>query len=99
MPGRLFHVNSLAVLLATVPGKQTVPRAETWAVAKLAEQADQNALKRNGVDASYVVNGFAAPAAKRQREAGANGDVWKAAAAALDDQEGCQMHKVPAHVP
>ena len=58
-----------------VPGVQTVPRAELWALYQLLKRQDPNVHIQYYIDASYVVR-----AAKSTQTAaytnGTNGDLW-----------------------
>ena len=69
-------VQSVGLIFASVPGRQTVPRAETWA-GSVTLAASPPTVRRWWVDAAYTVGG-ARPAARRSRTEGANGDVWVA---------------------
>ena len=69
-------VQSVGLIFASVPGRQTVSRAETWA-GSVTLAASPPTVRRWWVDAAYTVGG-ARPAARRSRTEGANGDVWVA---------------------
>ena len=74
------HVSDVGLLFSQVPGRQTVPRAETWAGAQAIKEARQK-VSLWWCDASYTVSG-ALQSSRPSRCAGANGDVW----CALDAQ-------------
>ena len=58
---------------AAVPGRQTVPRAELWAVIVFLSRIPRSLNMKLCIDASYVVNGLAKI---KNRMAGDNGDMW-----------------------
>jgi len=55
-----FRLNNLALVMSTIPGKQSVPRAETFGVS-YALRLSKGSAQHIGVDASYTVNGCNAP--------------------------------------
>jgi ribonuclease HI len=63
-----------ALLFSRVPGRQTVPRAELWALFKLLERMSHGVSYRVYIDAQYVLNGLA-NRGKHYSE-GSNGDIW-----------------------
>ena len=67
-----WHFRSFGLLCCRVPGRQTVPRAETWAGAK-ALAAFGPSLLHWLCDASYTVQGAQH---SDTRLSGRNGDVW-----------------------
>ena len=75
-------VRSVGLLFASVPGRQTVPRSETWAGALAVAQAPL-AVRKWMCNASYVVN-VCRPGATTARTSGANGDVWSELLRSLD---------------
>ena len=71
-----WRFKDVSFLFAGVPGRQTVPRAETTAALRVLQQEwQQDGAKRLVVDASYVEKGFPEEA-RHQRCQGANGDLW-----------------------
>jgi hypothetical protein len=85
-PGR-FRV--LEVAASTVPGRQTVPRAETFGVMLAARMANGRAAV-NHSDASYVVNNFCKPSVLD----GTNGDVWVSVRRELKSTDAGNMFEV-----
>ena len=72
-------IQDIAFAGMRIPGKQTVPRAETWAVGKILEHLDEGNdtnSKTVNSDASYTVKGFASENKEHMRR-GTNGDIWK----------------------
>ncbi len=83
-------------LVAEVPGRQTVPRAELWAAALLLERAPVEGPFELTLDAAYVVKGL-------DRRAGAlrgmNGDLWSILVSLADRRSGpTDISKVRSHV-
>ena len=66
-------VKSIGLVFAQVPGKQSVPRAETFAGFRALHRAAEHPIAEWWSDASYVVQGARAFS---QRKNGANGDIW-----------------------
>ena len=50
--------NEVAFLFSSVPGPQTVPRAELWALYQILSRMFCNTLYTIYIDAQYVVNGM-----------------------------------------
>jgi hypothetical protein len=85
----------LELLASTVPGRQTVPRAETFSEV-LAIRIANGRPATSHSDASYVVNNFHKPAVR----GGLNGDVWGMVHAELlnvSAGEDFNVQKVKAH--
>ncbi len=70
-----IYVENVGLLIAPVPGKPTVPRAELWAAILAARSAPQGGSVALQIDAAYVVKGMA-PNRQASLCAGANGDLW-----------------------
>ena len=93
------RVLKVAVGIAEVPEKQTVPRAELWAAAKAwNEIADSLAKWRLRPDANYVHRPLSGESDREHLRKGANGDLW----AELDKAErksnnAVESKKVKAH--
>ena len=51
------HFYDIQCLGGQVPGEQTVPRPETWAVIVMLTRLNSNAVARLGIDAAYVTQG------------------------------------------
>ena len=97
-------------LVSDVPGKQTVPRAETWALLCLLRLRPPELGFVLWVDAQYVLNGFASwqTYAQANYAQGANGDVWnlvfelldtRAALSSVDTvKSSVSLRKVKSHV-
>ncbi len=83
-------------LVAEVPGKQTVPRAELWGAALLINAAPSSGPFEVTLDAAYVVDGLA-KCGDRLRSA--NGDLWTILAKIIEGRDGdtC-ITKVKSHV-
>ncbi len=83
-------------LVAEVPGRQTVPRAELWGAALLANAAPADGPFEITLDAAYVTNGLSR---RGDRFRGANGDLWTILARIIDDRAGeTSISKVKSHV-
>ncbi len=83
-------------MVAEVPGRQTVPRAELWGAALLANAAPSSGPFEITLDAAYVVNGLSR---RGERFRGANGDLWTILARIIDDRAGeTSISKVKSHV-
>ena len=89
-----LQVKELAVLMAQTPGRQTVPRAEVWALAKTREAAGPGVVKEAPVDADYVTEGLAAEETRQERIASTNGDVWKQLLSAMERRPDISIAKV-----
>ena len=61
-----------------LPGKQTVPRAETWAVLQVLKVMKGEKDMKIITDAMYVIKGFKNQNRKAYSE-GRNGDIWREA--------------------
>jgi bacterioferritin-associated ferredoxin len=89
-------ISEWAAICCEVPGRQTVPRAETWALAVAAANAPRGQNLNIGVDASYVINGCKN---NDRLMKGRNGDLWHALAGAVSEREGpLTVRKVAAHL-
>jgi hypothetical protein len=79
---------TLCGLASDVPGRQTVPRAETWAFLCLLRVRPHPLSIELWVDASYVLNGYLAWATPHQDgyACGANGDIWSQVYEDLDSR-------------
>ncbi len=83
-------------LVAEVPGKQTVPRAELWGASLLLSLAPRDGPFEITLDAAYVVNGLGR---RIDRFRGANGDLWAILARMIDARGGAtEISKVKSHV-
>ena len=90
------HLSHIGLLFASVPGRQTVPRAETWAGTQTLIAADRDVGKWWS-DAIYTVRGAQA-SARRSRSSGANGDIWVSLYTQLDGARRLEgPSKVKAH--
>ena len=94
------HATGIGMRGWSVPGKQTVPRAEVFGLIKAQEAKAQEAptVVKIGIDASYVTNALApgpkGELARVARRAGANGDLW---AQVGEGPTGAEVAKVKAH--
>ena len=73
-----IHLRNIGILILAVPGKQTVPRAETWA-AHRATQHTHDVPRTIVSDASYVVNGInkvLSQVSAKSLLTGTNADIW-----------------------
>ena len=72
-----FSVRDSAVQLLAVPGRQTVPRAETWAAicANGSTKNSQHRMRHIWSDSQYTVNGANKDSLEDLRK-GVNGDLW-----------------------
>ena len=79
------------MLAVAVPGAQTVPRAEAFAVSAASAAAAPAIIKNSSIDATYAIRGVnvVSPASRPDRDisntrakflAGKNGDVWQTCA-------------------
>ena len=64
---------TLSVLFSRIPGRQTVPRSELWAMCQLLLRMDAGKQYTIDIDAQFVLNGLSANT-QHYRE-GANGDL------------------------
>ena len=92
------NISKVSVLTSKVPGKQTVPRAEAWAVRQVLERWHGRKPLKIITDALYVVKGFL----KHNKAAymkGANSDIWTDI---FERMEGMRIkptvHKVKSHL-
>jgi hypothetical protein len=67
---------TIASLEMQVPGRQTIPRAETWAVICLADKMEKDSTKEVFIDNASVVEGLLQLGEKKWTN-GTNGDLWK----------------------
>ena len=94
-----LRVSSAALLLSSVPGAQTVPRAELHAEI-LCRLKGSSAIDEHGTDALYVMKGVSATS-QEQREPwleGTNCDLWQEEYRLCDDQRPRSFRKVKAHL-
>ena len=86
----------VAILMAALPGKQTVPRAELWAATMAVDSAQDSSHHELIIqsDSSYVVRG-AESASRFRMEQGGNGDLWEEFH--KQKQQRCLIAKVKAH--
>ena len=71
----MSHARTMAAcILSRVPGKQTVPRSELWALLLVLQRMRTGGQYTVFIDASYVTNGLAAKTVNYSR--GSNGDIW-----------------------
>ena len=66
----------ISVITTKVPGRQTVPRAEAWAVRQVLWRWHGNKPLKIITDALYVVKGFL-PYNRAAYMKGTNADIWK----------------------
>lgn len=66
--------NEVALLFAKVPGNQTVPRVELWALLQTITRMTNSTECTVYVDASYVLTGL--PSRTKRYSQGANGYLW-----------------------
>ena len=90
------HLVSFGLILADVPGKQSVPRAETWA-GSVALRACPSNVTKWWCDASYTTSGTSTADAVDARTKSANGDVWCALRQAMQCKGLEAATKVKAH--
>ena len=64
----------VALLFSKVPGNQTVPRAELWALYQLLIRMKNNIKYFVYIDALYVLNGLTSRT--KHYSQGTNGDLW-----------------------
>ena len=89
-----------AWLASKVPGRQTVPRAEIWAVLMVILEWDGSHDLQIITDASYTIQGMDA-LARRKNGRGPNRDIWRLIYAALDAKQGSvelTVTKVKSHI-
>ncbi len=83
-------------LVAEVPGRQTVPRAELWGASLLLERAPLSGPFEITMDAAYVVNGLERRSSTLR---GMNGDLWSILCCLADRRDGpTVVSKVKSHV-
>ncbi len=91
-------VAEVALRGAGVPGRQTVPRAETWAACIAEESIPVRRSIVLAADASYVVNGLKDSTSKDKLRKGKNGDLWNRLLSRLGSSNGLLVPiKVRAH--
>lgn len=64
----------VAILFSQVPGPQTVPRAELWALYHVLARMEYQTMYTVYIDAQYVVNGMISKSSHYAQ--GLNGDLW-----------------------
>ena len=65
--GKRIHVVSVSLVLADVPGKQSVPRAELWAATRVLQAVDApDVVEEILTGAEYVVKGAKKRGNKRE---------------------------------
>ena len=77
----------MSVTERKVPGRQSVPRAETLGFLTLLQLRPRHLTRVLWVDASYVIKGFHGHSTSKRHafEQGANGDLWCEIYTILDD--------------
>ena len=70
------ETNKTASIQMPVPGRQTIPRAELWAIVCLANEMDEDADCKTYIDSSYVVAGLSRTELKNELRKWRNGDLW-----------------------
>ena len=81
-----------------VPGKQTVPRAETWAVLQVLKLIEGKKEIKIITDAMYVIKDFKDQNRKTYQE-GRNGDIWREVYEQFDRLDvKPTIHKVKSHM-
>ena len=88
------HLDHIGLVFSQTPGKQSVPRAETFAGVQALSAAEPGFVRAWWSDASYTVKGAEQ---LHRRQAGSNGDVWVSLGAQLDRHPGLLPTKVKAH--
>ena len=86
----------IAVMFSKVPGKQTVPRSELWALLSILRRMQDGEHYTVYIDASYVINGVKARTPHYSR--GCNGDIWTKIFKETDRLESLHTVKVKSHV-
>ena len=74
--------NKVAFLFSRVPGKQTVPRSELWALLQLIRRMKTGRAYKVYIDAAYVLNGIHSRSNNYSK--GSNGDIWSSCFEELD---------------
>ena len=74
--GTTLRISEVGVEASTVPGRQTVPRAELWAANMAAEYVHPGERVELRPDASYVSKGMAAIGPGHILLRGRNGTLW-----------------------
>ena len=82
-------------MFSKVPGRQTVPRAELWALLTLMRRMREGQRYTVYVDAAYVINGLKARTNHYAR--GLNGDIWTLIFREAEKLGGLEI-KVKSHV-
>jgi hypothetical protein len=97
--GAPVHVKEVGIMSTLVQLRQSVPRAEVWAIASALNQGAVTGKVDVRPDASYAVDGIVGDeGARSRRRQGANGDVWEALDQAVDENEAVvEVKRVPAH--
>ena len=90
-------VVTAALAWRTVPGKQTVPRAEAVGAAVVLELAPVNSHQLD-VDASYVSKGFGSDDKLAALKRGGNGELWSNIEAARSKHTAVDVQKMPSHL-
>ena len=86
----------IAFIFSRVPGKQTVPRSELWALLLVMQRMKTGGRYKVFIDASYVINGLQARTVNYTR--GSNGDIWTRIFAELDRVGSLDAVKVKSHI-
>ena len=86
----------IAFLFSRVPGRQTVPRSELWALLTLMRRMRTQGSYKVYIDASYVINGLQAKTKNYSK--GNTGDIWTRIFAELDRIGDVEAIKVKSHV-
>ena len=74
--GETLTVEDVGLMIAAVPGRPTVPRAELWAAVLSAQAAPHGGDWLLRSDAAYVVKGIHAHGVTQSLKEGQNGDLW-----------------------
>ncbi len=92
-------VSSVALAGAEVPGRQTVPRAELFAIDVAADYVAEGASLTVNADASYVVDTMNKDGSRERARQGTNGALWSRLLDKLQHRGNvCTMRKVKAHL-
>jgi hypothetical protein len=92
------RVKDIALIAASVPGEQTVPRAELWAACKAASVADGAQSTTLYADASYIVDTCGSADRLDKAKGSRNGDLWmRCADTVRANATAMEVTKVAAH--
>ena len=91
-------IRKISVLASKVPGRQTVPRAEAWAIRQVLIRWHGKVPLKIITGALYVVKGFL-PRNKGAYKKGTNADIWCEVFDSIDAMEvKPTIHKVKSHL-